>query len=381
MSKKKRIAVIFGGQSSEHEVSRVSAQSVISNLDKNKYEVVMIGVTKSGKWMTYEGPVEKLGTGEWQAIAETNRTNIKKLAQESEIKFLEDSLENSLGQILKVTRDDMEDRAIDVIFPVLHGANGEDGTIQGLFELADIPYVGSRVLGSALAMDKYYAKVVFERENLPQGRFLVFSKKQIINNIDQAIKQVEEMFTYPCFVKPCNSGSSVGVSKARKREELVEALNFALNYDRRILVEEFIDCYEVECAVLGNDEPIASTVGEIIPSNEFYDYEAKYSSESTSQIIIPARLPLKTIEKIREYAVKAFKALDCAGLARADFFVQKETGQIYINELNTIPGFTQISMYPKLWEASGITYSELLDRLIELAVEKHKEKMDISRGL
>ncbi len=377
MSRKKRIGVVFGGQSSEHEVSRVSAQSVISNLDKNKYEVIMIGITKEGKWLTYEGPVEKLGTGEWQTIAEANRANIKKLTQASEI----NSLGNSLGEILRISRDDKKDKTIDVVFPVLHGANGEDGTIQGLFELADIPYVGCGVLGSALAMDKYYAKIVFERENLPQGKFLAFSKKQIINDIDQAIKQVEEIFTYPCFVKPCNSGSSVGVSKASIREELVDALNIATKYDRRILVEEFIDGQEVECAVLGNDEPIASTVGEIIPCNEFYDYEAKYSAKSTSEVLIPARLPSKTIEEIREYAVKAFKALDCAGLARADFFVRKKTGEIYINELNTMPGFTQISMYPKLWEASGITYPELLDRLIELAIERYEEKMDISRWL
>jgi D-alanine-D-alanine ligase len=373
MSGKKRIGVIFGGQSSEHEVSRVSAQSVISNLDKNKYEVVMIGITREGKWLAYEGPIEKLSTGEWQTIAETNRVSIGKPVQTGDF--------NSAREILRVSGAERKGKKIDIAFPVLHGANGEDGTIQGLFELADIPYVGCGVLGSALGMDKYYAKIVFEKENLPQGKYLAISKKQIMSDLDQVLLQIEEMFTYPCFVKPCNSGSSVGVSKASTRDELVDALNIAIKYDRRILVEEFIDGQEVECAVLGNDEPIASTVGEIIPCNEFYDYEAKYSAESTSEVLIPAKLPSKTIEKIREYAVKAFKALECAGLARADFFVQKKTGKIYINELNTMPGFTQISMYPKLWEASGISYPELLDRLIELAIEKHQEKTDISRGL
>jgi len=373
MSGKKRIGIIFGGQSSEHEVSRVSAQSVINSLDRNKYEVIMIGITKEGKWLAYEGPAEKLSTGEWQTIAETNRIDVKKPAQTGDF--------NSAREILRISGAEREGKTIDIAFPVLHGANGEDGTIQGLFELAGIPYVGSGVLGSALGMDKYYAKIVFEKENLPQGKFLVFSKKQIINDLDQAIRQVENVFTYPCFVKPCNSGSSVGVSKVCTREKLVDSLYMALEYDRRVLVEEFIDGQEIECAVLGNDEPIASTVGEIIPCNEFYDYEAKYSAKSTSKVLIPARLSSETIEKIREYALKAFKALDCAGLARADFFVQKKTGKIYINELNTMPGFTQISMYPKLWEASGITYPKLLDRLIELAIERHEEKMDISRGL
>lgn len=288
---------------------------------------------------------------------------------------------NSAREIFKVSGAERKDKKIDVAFPVLHGCNGEDGTIQGLFELAGIPYVGSGVLGSALGMDKYYAKIIFEKEGLPQGKYLVFNKKQVAKDIHGVVMQIEDTLTYPCFVKPCNSGSSVGVSKARNKDELISSVYLALKYDRRILVEEYIDGHEVECSVLGNDEPIASTVGEIIPCNEFYDYEAKYSAESTSEIVIPARLPENTIEKIREYAVRAFKALDCAGLARVDFFVHKKTGKIYVNELNTMPGFTQISMYPKLWEASGISYTELLDKLIELAIERYGEKMKLSRGL
>lgn len=374
MCGKKRVAVIFGGQSSEHEVSRFSAQSIIENLDKNKYDVVMIGITREGKWLTYEGPVEKLATGEWEAIAESKCHSPKSLAAET----CGDSA-NIDNEIEKIRGENKPGGKYDVIFPVLHGTNGEDGTIQGLFELAGIPYVGCGVLGSALGMDKYYAKIIFEKEGIPQAKYLVFNKKQVLRDMEKVVEEVEKTFGYPCFVKPCNCGSSVGVSKPHNREELVNALNLAIEYDRRVLVEEYIEGQEVECAVLGNDDPIASTVGEIIPCNEFYDYNAKYSNESTSEIIIPARLPHETIEKIREYAVRAFKALDCSGLARVDFFVHKKTGRVYINEVNTMPGFTKISMYPKLWEASGIPYSKLLDKLIELALEKYEEKKELKR--
>jgi len=264
-------------------------------------------------------------------------------------------------------------RSIDVVFPVLHGCNGEDGTIQGLFELAGIPYVGCGVLASSIGMDKVYSKIIFEKEGLRQGRYLVFNRKEVEGDIESLIVKVEEILSYPCFVKPANTGSSVGVSKANDREELLKALNLAVRYDRKVLVEEFIDGREVECAVLGNDEPEASTVGEIIPCNEFYDYWAKYDEKSTSKTIIPADLPEKTIATIREYAVRAFKALDCAGLSRVDFFVHKGTGEVYINEVNTLPGFTSISMYPKLWEASGVPYGELIDRLIDLALERFEE--------
>ncbi|MCX7921151.1 MAG: D-alanine--D-alanine ligase [Clostridia bacterium] len=364
MSAKKRIAVIFGGQSSEHEVSRVSAQSVITNINADKYDVAMIGITKDGRWLSYDGPVEKLGSGEWQAIAEAKADVLSSGGIAA--------AENSARSIIKSAASEAGAKTIDVVFPVLHGCNGEDGTIQGLFELAGIPYVGCGVLGSALGMDKAYSKIIFEKEGIPQGKYLVFNRKQINSDIEGIIKKVEETLIYPCFVKPSNAGSSVGVSKARDRVELVNALNLAAKHDRRILVEEFINGREVECAVLGNDDPIASTVGEVVPCNEFYDYQAKYI-DGDSKITIPAELPEDTAAEIRQYAIRAFKALDCAGLSRVDFFVHKETGKVYINEINTLPGFTSISMYPKLWEASGIPYAELISRLIDLAIERFED--------
>lgn len=377
MKDKKRIAVIFGGQSSEHEVSRVSAESVLKNIDSDKYEVEMLGITKDGRWLSYDGPVGLIGTGEWQALAEARaglKTGSRSMLNSGECDELPvnsmSGADSSARGILKAAGVEREDKKIDVVFPVLHGCNGEDGTIQGLFELAGIPYVGCGVLGSALGMDKGFAKIVFENEGIPQGKYIVFTRKQISQDADSLVGQVEALLTYPCFVKPSNAGSSVGVSKAHDRSELIEALHFAARYDRRILVEEFIDGREVECAVLGNDEPIASTVGEVVPCNEFYDYEAKYGSGDSSAVIIPARLPDEVIQKIRNYAVRAFKALDLSGLSRVDFFVHKGTGAVYINEVNTLPGFTSISMYPKLWAASGIPYSKLIEKLIDLAVER-----------
>lgn len=366
---KKRVAVIFGGQSSEHEVSRVSAQSVIENIDKQKYDVVMIGITKAGQWLTYEGSTEKIGNGEWQAIAQQQLLERKEVQLKSP-SATEITLNNSAKSIL----GENANAPIDVVLPVLHGCNGEDGTIQGLFELAQIPYVGCGVLGSALGMDKAYTKIMFEKEGLPQGDYLVFNRKQVYNEQEDVISKVENKLTYPCFVKPSNAGSSVGVNKAGNRDELINALNIAAKNDRRILVEEFIDGREIECAVLGNDNPIASTVGEVVPCKDFYDYEAKYHAGDSSKVMIPAEnLDIETVEKIREYAVRAFKCLDCSGLSRVDFFVHKTTGQIFINEINTLPGFTKISMYPKLWDKSGISYPELIDKLIELAFERFND--------
>lgn len=372
MAEKRRIAVVFGGQSTEHEVSRASAQSVIRNINRDRYDVVMIGITKEGKWLPYTGPIEKLETGEWQELAESALLPAGRKEAgypEGESLAVADNTARSI-----IGGSAAQGKPIDVVFPVLHGCNGEDGTIQGLFELAGIPYVGSGVLGSALGMDKAYAKIVFEKEGLPQGKYLVFSRKQVGGDMEELLNQVEAVLPYPCFVKPSNAGSSVGVSKAHDRAELVEALQLAARHDRRILVEEFIDGREVECAVLGNDNPIASTVGEIVPCNEFYDYKAKYI-DNMSQAIIPANLPEETIEKIREYAVKAFKSLDCSGLSRVDFFVRRDTGEICINEINTLPGFTRISMYPMLWEASGISYQELIERLVDLAVERYEDSL------
>jgi D-alanine-D-alanine ligase len=256
---------------------------------------------------------------------------------------------------------------------VLHGYNGEDGTIQGMLELAGIPYVGCGVLSSSLGMDKAYAKIVFEKEGLPHGKYLVYNRKQIDSKFEKICADVDRVLSYPCFVKPSNAGSSVGVSKVRSIDELKAALHLAAKYDRRILIEEFIDGREIECAVLGNDDPVASTVGEVIPCNEFYDYEAKYLSGDSSQTIIPADLPAEVIEKVREYSMRAFKALDCSGLARVDFFVRRDNCEIFINEINTMPGFTKISMYSKLWAASGLSYEKLIEKLIELALERFED--------
>jgi len=366
MEDKLRIAVIFGGQSSEHEVSRISAESVLKNIDRDKYDVVMLGITKDGRWLSYDGPVGLIGTGEWQGIAEAKANKrISGLPGEH--------MYSSARGILSAAGAESRDNKIDVVFPVLHGCNGEDGTIQGLLELAGIPYVGSGVLGSALGMDKAYARIIFEKEGIPQCKYLVFSRKQIEQETEDVLNKIEEALPYPCFIKPSNAGSSVGVSKAHDRAELETALELAARYDRRIMIEEFLDAKEAECAILGNDDPIASTVGEVVPCNEFYDYEAKYNRGDSSEVIIPAQIPDADIQKIKEYAVRAFKALDCSGLSRVDFFVHKDTGEIYINEVNTLPGFTSISMYAKLWEASGIPYSKLVERLIDLAIERFED--------
>jgi D-alanine-D-alanine ligase len=370
-NRKKRVAVIFGGQSSEHEISRVSAQSVVSRMDPARYDVVMIGITKDGRWLHYDGPVRLLGTGEWQEYAEQKAlTKARERAQKQAGETAGAVRKPFAASLFAMTGIDEFEGEIDVAFPVLHGINGEDGTIQGLFELAGIPYVGCGVLSSALGMDKAYAKILFEIAGIPQCKHLVFSRRELSENMPGAVRKAEEALGYPCFVKPSNAGSSVGVSKARNRDELESSLAEAARYDHRIIVEEFIDGREIECAVLGYDRPEASVLGEVVPCNEFYDYEAKYKSGDSSEIKIPAPLPDETAKAIREYAVRAFKALDCSGLARVDFFVHKKTGGIYINEINTMPGFTSISMYPKLWEATGLPYDKLVDRLIELAVER-----------
>jgi D-alanine-D-alanine ligase len=262
---------------------------------------------------------------------------------------------------------------LDVILPVLHGTYGEDGALQGLLEMANVPYVGCGVLGSALGMDKEKMKMVFSSVGLPIVDYLVYRRNEWERSPETIMDAIEQHLGYPCFVKPVNLGSSVGINKAHDRGELEHAINVAAEYDRKIIIERGINCRELECAVLGNDEPLASVVGEVEASNEFYDYNAKYI-DNKSQVIIPAAIPQATAEEVRRQAIKAFLALDLSGLARVDFFLEKETGQVYINEVNTLPGFTQISMYPKLWEASGLPYSQMLDRLIELAIERHGDK-------
>lgn len=367
MSHKKKVLVIFGGKSSEHEISRISATSILKNINYEKFYVFMLGITKEGKWLPYNGPVEKISSGEWEEAA---------LRENAATHTGDNVLINSvMGNILVGDEAlDSQKIKIDVVFPVLHGCNGEDGTIQGLLELAGIPYVGCGVLSSALAMDKVYAKIIFEKAGIPQADYLYFTRKEIADDFLGIAQKVEDKFSYPVFVKPSNAGSSVGVSKAVDRNDLKKALDYAAKYDRKVMVEEFIDGREVECAVLGNDQPIASTVGEIVPSNEFYDYNAKYI-DNKSKILIPADLPKDIVEKIREYAIRAYKALDCSGLSRVDFFVHRESMKVFINEINTLPGFTDISMYPMLWQESGISYSELIEKLIDLAIERFKDNI------
>lgn len=344
------LCVIFGGRSPEHEISRKSVTSVLNNLNKDKYNITLIGITKDGEWYLYTGDYSKIENGDWE-----NDTVNKKHAVLSP-----DACDKA---ILVFDGDKISKIHPDVIFPVLHGEFGEDGTIQGLFELADIPYVGMGVMASANAMDKTSSKIVFQDAGIPQADWVVVNKS---DSYDEKMDEIENKLGYPCFVKPARTGSSVGVGKAHNREELKAAIENAAEFDRKILVEENIDGHEVECAVLGNENPKAATVGEIMPTVEFYDFDAKYNDNST-QLQIPANLPEDTIEQIREYAVRAFKSLDGSGLSRVDFFVRNSDGAIVLNEINTLPGFTNISMYPKLWDAVGIGYSELLDKLIELA--------------
>jgi len=352
-----RIAVLFGGRSGEHEVSLMSAASVINHLDKDKYDLYLLGITKEGQWKYYEGDVERIQNGSWEPDA---RTAV----------FPGDP---SFGGFF-LTEDPGKIYLVDMVFPVLHGPRGEDGTVQGLLELSGIPYVGSGVLASSTGMDKAASKAIFKSLDLPQGDYISVLREDWKENRQRIIESVEGSFGYPCFVKPANMGSSVGISKARNREELAVAMEYAGRYDRKILIEAFINGREIECAVLGNNYPKASVLGEIIPSKEFYDYEAKYHDGGNSKLLVPADLEEDKANEIRQLAVRAYRALDCSGLARVDFFVEKDTGLVYLNEVNTIPGFTKISMYPKLWEASGIPYGELLDTLIQLALSSFKEK-------
>ena len=360
-----RVGVIFGGRSGEHEVSLISAASIMRAIDKTKFEVYPIGITKEGRWLTRGDPMAALQAGA-EMPPQLQR-------QAAEVK--ETTLPPTPGEtrdLIPGTRHDGIPR-IDVAFPVLHGPYGEDGTVQGLLELAGIPYVGAGVLGSALGMDKVLMKTVFAQHGLPIAPFLPLKRKDWDRNPEAMVDRVEARFGYPCFVKPANLGSSVGITKVHDRAELSQALALAAEFDRKMLAEEAIDAREIECSVLGNDDPIVSVPGEIIPSREFYDYAAKYVDDA-SELLIPAPISDALTRQVRELAARAFLALDCAGMARADLFLERGTERVYVNEVNTIPGFTSISMYPKLWEASGIPYTELITRLIDLALERHADK-------
>ncbi len=356
-----RVGVVFGGRSGEHQVSLMSATNVLQALDRDKYEVVPIGITQDGRWLTQGDPLAALREGNPQAeptafLADPNQRGLVALPARN------GSLARSAA------------RSVDVVIPVLHGTYGEDGTVQGLLELLDVPYVGAGVASSAVGMDKAMMKDVFRQHGLPVLDYLVVKRREWQRDPAGVLDRVEAQFGYPLFVKPVNLGSSVGISKVHDASELPAAMDLAAAYDRRILVEAAaLDCREIECAVLGNDEPVASRPAEIIPSREFYDYAAKYLDDD-SQVIIPADLPEATVREVQRLAVAAFLAIDCAGMGRVDFFVGREDGRVLVNEINTIPGFTAISAYPKMWEASGVPASALLDRLIELALERYADK-------
>lgn len=363
--RKQRVAVIFGGRSGEHEISLMSANGILGAIDKGKYEVVPIGITKAGKWLPPPTAAALLA-GDALAVLSDQEEHGPSTA------LIPDPHAGSL-----VTLNGSGDPAaglqrFDVVFPVLHGPFGEDGTVQGFLELANIPYVGAGVLGSALGMDKVKMKEVLRYHGLPVPDWVSFRRWQWREDASAVLGQAAR-FGFPCFVKPANLGSSVGVSKAHDAGELPAALSEAFQHDEKILVEEAIDAREIEVAVLGNHRPLASVPGEVVPSNEFYDYRAKYL-DGRSELHIPAPIPPEQAERFRRLAVDAFLALECAGMARVDFFLHRHTGVAYVNEINTLPGFTPISMYPKLWEATGVPYAELIDRLLQLAIERWRER-------
>ncbi len=366
MTKRKiRVGILFGGRSGEHEVSLTSARGIMKAIDKDKYEVVPIGISKEGRWMVGGDPMQAL-----RAAADMPPA-LAAIAEEEP-----ESLQTVLvplepGPSALATTDAALE--VDVIFPVLHGPHGEDGTVQGLLELAGLPYVGAGVTASAVGMDKSIAKDVFRTHGLPVLPYHVILRKTWERDRARTVTLCERTLRYPMFTKPANLGSSVGVSKAHNRDELMAGLDEAARFDRKLIVEQGIQAREIEVSVLGNDDPIASVPGEIIPSREFYSYAAKYIDDA-SDLLIPAPITDEQTEHIRGLAIKAYTAIDCAGMARVDFLMDKSTDEIWLNELNTIPGFTPISMYPKLWEATGISYTELIDRLIQLALERHEDK-------
>lgn len=346
---KLKLGVVFGGMSTEHDVSVISGKSILKNLDRNKYEIYPIYISKEGKWYLFEEKSKEI---------EITQKNIKPI--------------EDVNSYLK---------QLHVVFPILHGKYGEDGTIQGLLELLKIPYVGCKVLSSSIAMDKVYSKIVFEKANIKQAKFLYIRKdkdkyilideefNEIKDDISIICLKVEEKIKYPVFIKPSNSGSSIGINKATNIDELKKFIEYASEFDKKILVEEAVVGKEIECSILGNEEVKASCLGEIKPAEDFYTFDAKYNN-SQSKLTIPANLSEELSDKVRKIAIKAFKAIDGKGFARVDFFVNNKTNEIYINEINTLPGFTSISMYPKLWEHDGLEYNKLLDKLIELALEE-----------
>lgn len=366
-SRKLRVGVLFGGRSGEHEVSLMSARSVLAALDPEKYEIVPIGIDREGQWLVGD-VMRALSDGATEAA---QPATLLPAPHPAGLLQLERRAEGPSSELQPVSLSRVAD--LDVIIPVLHGPYGEDGTVQGLLELAGLPYVGAGVTGSAVAMDKAIFKQVMVANEIPILPWLLVKGSEWRARPELVVEKIEAAFSYPVFTKPANLGSSVGISRCQDRDGLIAGLDEAARYDRRIVVEQGINGRELEVAVLGNDAPIASIAGEIRPRREFYDYVAKYLSDD-SQLLIPAPLSPEMAEAVRSLALRAYQAIDCAGLGRVDLLLDRDSGQLYLNEINTMPGFTRISMYPKLWEASGIRYPELLDRLIELALDRHAEK-------
>jgi D-alanine-D-alanine ligase len=363
MTKKVRVGLIFGGRSGEHEVSLMSARGVMSAIDKTRYEVVPIGITKEGRWLASGDPMKALTSG---AIDESSPAALLAEPSQRGLMRLDEEVRKQALTAIQVS-------PLDVIFPILHGPYGEDGTVQGFLEMAGIPYVGAGVTASAVGMDKVVFKDIMRAHGMPLVPSIVIKRKTWEQEPEATVARVEAEIGYDCFVKPASLGSSVGISRAHGRSELKAALAEAARYDRKLIVEVALNAREIEVSVLGNDEPIASVPGEVVPSNEFYDYAAKYL-DGKSELLVPAPIPSETAELAQKLAIEAFLAIDCAGMARVDFLLDRNRGDLCLNELNTLPGFTAISMYPKLWEASGISYSELIDRLIQLALERYADK-------
>ncbi len=343
------LLVLFGGKSTEHEVSCMSAGNVIEALDREKYNVITVGITKEGKWYLYEGDAKHIRDGSWQTAPDLKEAFVK---PGKELVVLDGGTASCIP--------------VDKCFPVLHGRNGEDGTVQGLLTLADIPYVGPNVVSSAVCMDKVFTKVVMEHYGIPQTPYLYYTKNNL-PDWQTVIRQTETELGFPCFVKPVNAGSSVGASKAGNPEELEASIREAFLYDNKVLVEKFIPCREIEVAVMGNEHPACAGPGEIVSNNTFYDYDTKYVNCDGVTYHIPADISDKLTNEIRKYALRAYEVLDCKGLCRIDFFLDREDGKLYLNELNTLPGFTNISMYPKMWLSEGLTYPQVVERLLELA--------------
>ncbi|BBH22686.1 D-alanine--D-alanine ligase B [Paenibacillus baekrokdamisoli] len=372
MRDKVRVGLVYGGRSGEHEVSLQTALAVMKAFDYNQYEIKPFYITKDGEWRAGEALLAPPNDLELLRLAGGNATSGTDAVMPVFTGI--SSLTSAASSGPKVVNE-----TLDVVFPLLHGTFGEDGTIQGMLEMANIPYVGAGVLASAVGMDKITMKKVFAQEGLPQCVFRYFNRTQWEKDKAFFIMEIEVALGYPCFIKPANLGSSVGISKARNREELIEGVDYALRFDRKVIVEEFVDAREIEVGVLGNDDPRASLPGEITSSSEFYDYKAKYT-DGKSMMHIPANIPAETAEAVREMAIRAFLAIDGSGLSRIDFFMRKEDGQLFINEVNTMPGFTPFSMYPLMFKESGVSYGELLDTLIALALSRHAEKQRIDYG-